>query len=93
MILAIILSIAAIAIINTVILAALERREEIGMMKAMGLQQRGCVSLSWNPPALGSWRIIGVLMGVGGVWLMNTYGIDFERLYGRIRLIRHAGHR
>ncbi|HHU51237.1 MAG TPA: ABC transporter permease [Firmicutes bacterium] len=83
-ILAIILSIAAIAIINTVILAALERREEIGMMKAMGLRNSEVVYVfvleSTGIGVLGG--IIGVLMGVGGVWLMNTYGIDFERLYG-----------
>ncbi|HEY8344504.1 MAG TPA: ABC transporter permease [Bacillota bacterium] len=83
-ILAIILSIAAIAIINTVILAALERREEIGMMKAMGLRNSEVVYVfvleSTGIGVLGG--IIGVLMGICGVWLMSTYGIDFERLYG-----------
>ena len=43
LILMITLLIAAIAIINTVILSALERMGEIGMMKAMGLQTREVV--------------------------------------------------
>lgn len=83
-ILFIILSIAAIAIINTVILAALERREEIGMMKAMGLRNSEVVYTfvleSTGIGILGG--MIGVLMGVCGVWLMIAYGIDFEALYG-----------
>lgn len=83
-ILFIILSIAAIAIINTVILAALERREEIGMMKAMGLRNSEVVYVfvleSTGIGVLGG--IIGVIMGVCGVWLMIAYGIDFEALYG-----------
>lgn len=46
LILSIILMFAAIAIINTVILSALERMKEIEMMKALGLQTREVVS--WN---------------------------------------------
>jgi putative ABC transport system permease protein len=83
-ILTIILLIAAIAIINTVILAALERREEIGMMKAMGLQNNEVVYTfvleSIGIGILGG--VIGVLMGIGGVWMMITYGLDFEAMFG-----------
>jgi putative ABC transport system permease protein len=83
-ILSIILSIAAIAIVNTVILAALERREEIGMMKAMGLRNSEVVYTfvleSTGIGILGG--VIGVLMGICGVWLLITYGIDFEAMYG-----------
>ena len=83
-ILAIILSIAAIAIVNTVILAALERREEIGMMKAMGLQNIEVVYTfvleSVGIGVLGG--IIGIILGVAGVWMMVTNGIDFEAMYG-----------
>lgn len=83
-ILTIILSIAAIAIVNTVILAALERREEIGMMKAMGLRNIEVVYTfvleSVGIGVLGG--IIGVVLGVAGVWLMVAHGIDFEAMYG-----------
>lgn len=83
-ILAIILSIAAIAIVNTVILAALERREEIGMMKAMGLRNIEVVYTfvleSVGIGVLGG--IIGIVLGVAGVWMMATNGMDFEGMYG-----------
>lgn len=83
-ILAIILSIAAIAIINTVILAALERREEIGMMKAMGLRNIEVVYTfvleSVGIGVLGG--MIGIVLGFAGVWIMVTNGLDFETMYG-----------
>ena len=83
-ILAIILSIAAIAIVNTVILAALERREEIGMMKAMGLRNIEVVYTfvleSVGIGVLGG--IIGMVLGIAGVWMMVVNGIDFEAMYG-----------
>ncbi|NLY75424.1 MAG: ABC transporter permease [Firmicutes bacterium] len=83
-ILTIILAIAAIAIINTVILAALERREEIGMMKAMGLRNIEIVYTfvleSVGIGALGG--MIGIVLGFAGVWMMVARGIDFEALYG-----------
>ena len=64
--------IAAIAIINTVILAALERMREIGTMKAMGLEVREIVYLfvmeSTGIGILGG--LIGLVMGTvgGGIW-------------------------
>lgn len=80
LILGIILLIAAIAIINTVILAALERMPEIGMMKAMGLEVKEIVYVfvaeSTGIGILGG--MIGVLLGVIGVGLYVRYGIDFS---------------
>ncbi|MCK4524067.1 FtsX-like permease family protein, partial [candidate division WOR-3 bacterium] len=75
-----ILFIAAIAIINTVILAALERMEEIGMMKAMGLEEKEIVYTFVMESAgiglLGG--IAGVMLGLAGVWLCVTYGFDWS---------------
>lgn len=83
-ILAIILSIAAIAIINTVILAALERMKEIGMMKAMGLQNKEIIYTfvmeSTGIGILGG--IIGIFMGIIGVYFMVKYGLDFDAMIG-----------
>lgn len=83
-ILTIILVIAAIAIINTVILAALERKEEIGMMKALGLQNREIVYTfvleSTGIGIIGG--IIGIILGLATVWFLSVYGLDFEALYG-----------
>ncbi len=77
----IILMIAAIAIINTVILAALERMEEIGVMKAMGLQEKEIiftfVTESTGIGIVGG--IAGVIMGFGGVWLFTHFGIDWSK--------------
>ena len=79
-ILAIILSIAAIAIINTVILAALERMKEIGMMKAMGLQNKEVVYTfvleSTGIGILGG--IIGMFLGLVGVWGLVKFGVNFD---------------
>jgi len=80
----IILMIGAIAIINTVILAALERMGEIGMMKALGLQNKEVVYTfvmeSTGIGMLGG--AIGILMGLAGAWLMAEYGVDFAALGG-----------
>lgn len=84
LIMVIILLIAAIAIINTVILAALERMEEIGMMKAMGLQEKEIIYTfvleSTGIGILGG--IIGVMIGVFGVGLFARYGLDLGALTG-----------
>ncbi len=80
MIMVIILTIAAIAIINTVILSALERMEEVGMMKAMGLQNKEVIYTfvleSTGIGILGG--IIGMLMGLIGVGLFSRFGMDFS---------------
>jgi putative ABC transport system permease protein len=78
----IILLIAAIAIINTVILAALERMEEIGMMKAMGLQTKEVIYTfvleSTGIGILGG--ICGLLLGLAGVGLFTIVGVDFSAI-------------
>lgn len=78
----IILMIAAIAIINTVILAVLERMEEIGVMKAMGLQENeiiyAFVAESAGIGIIGG--IAGVIMGFAGVWLFTHVGVDWSKL-------------
>ncbi|MCK8826820.1 ABC transporter permease [Natroniella acetigena] len=88
------LLIAAIGIINVIILAALERIKEIGMMKAMGMKEWQIIKIfmieGLGIGVIGS--IIGSLMGgVGVYWLVN-YGLDLiepdfglpvvERTYG-----------
>jgi putative ABC transport system permease protein len=83
LIMTIILLIAAIAIVNTVILAALERMEEIGMMKAMGLQTKEIIYIfvleSTGIGILGGF--IGVIMGFVGVYLLSIFGIDFGAIF------------
>lgn len=80
LIMVIILTIAAIAIINTVILSALERMEEVGMMKAMGSQNKEVIYTfvleSTGIGVLGG--IIGMLLGLLGVGLFSRFGMDFS---------------
>jgi len=82
LIMTVILLIAAIAIINTVILAALERTEEIGMMKAMGLQTKEVIYTfvleSTGIGILGG--ICGLLLGLAGVGLFTVVGVDFSEV-------------
>ena len=83
-ILLIILLIAAIAIINTVILAALERMNEIGMMKALGLRNKEIV-YTFVVESTGIGIVggsVGIILGALGVWGLSSYGLDFAGLYG-----------
>ncbi|NLA58565.1 MAG: ABC transporter permease [Firmicutes bacterium] len=81
-ILGIILVVAAIAITNTVILAALERMREIGTMKAMGLDVWEIVYLfvmeSTGIGILGG--LMGLVMGAVGVWFLVRFGLDFTAM-------------
>ncbi|MFW6266610.1 MAG: ABC transporter permease [Halanaerobiales bacterium] len=83
-ILSIILIIAAVGIINTVILAGIERVEEIGMMKAMGMKRWEIVS-SFVLESTGIGIIgggIGCLAAYIAVALFHRYGIDFFNMFG-----------
>lgn len=83
-VLGIILLIAAVGIINTVILAALERMEEIGMMKALGLKDREIVfSFVLESTGIGIiGGIIGCILGGLLVAYIYFYGIDLMALTG-----------
>ena len=76
----IILIIAAVGIINTIILSALERMEEMGMMKAMGMREREIIFI-YVVEAIGMGLIgglIGAVLGAIGVLLLQTIGIDLN---------------
>ncbi|MFN2341144.1 MAG: ABC transporter permease [Halanaerobium sp.] len=83
-ILAIILTMAAVGIVNTVILSALERMEELGMMKALGMHQREIVYTFMGEAAgigiIGG--VMGLLMGSIGLWIFNLYGLDIAAMTG-----------
>lgn len=81
-ILAIILTMAAVGIINTVILSALERMEELGMMKALGMHQSEIVYTFMGEAAgigiIGG--LMGLIMGIIGLWIFNLNGLDMAAL-------------
>jgi len=79
-ILLVVLLIGIIGIINNVILSALERTEEIGMMKALGMKEMEIVSV-FMVEATGIGIIgglIGCLLGAIGVGWLVKYGFDLS---------------
>jgi putative ABC transport system permease protein len=79
-ILFVVLLIGIIGIINNVVLSALERTEEIGMMKALGMKEMEIVSV-FMVEATGIGIIgglIGCLLGAIGVGWLIKYGFDLS---------------
>jgi len=79
-ILLVVLLIGVIGIINNVILSALERTEEIGMMKALGMKEREIVSV-FMVEATGIGIVgglIGCLLGAIGIGWLVKYGFDIS---------------
>lgn len=78
----IIIILATVGVINTVILSALERLEEIGMMKALGLKVREIVYVFVIESAgigfIGS--AFGILLGGIGVYFMSNFGISISTM-------------
>jgi putative ABC transport system permease protein len=87
-VLTVILMIGMIGIINNVILSALERTREIGMMKALGMREWEIV-LVFMIEACGVGIIgglAGCLLGVAGVGWMVKYGYDLSYIGGDMSL-------
>ncbi|MCK8824144.1 ABC transporter permease [Fuchsiella alkaliacetigena] len=82
-ILALILLVGAIGIINAIVLSALERVKEIGMMKAMGLKESQIVQVFVLEA--GGLGVIGGLIGCTVAAIVNalfaTFGIDVESFW------------
>jgi len=79
-ILSIVLLIGMVGIINNIILSALERTEEIGMMKALGMKEIEIV-LVFMVEAVGIGMmggLLGCFLGVLGVGWMNKFGYDLS---------------
>ena len=83
-ILGIILIIAVLGIINSIILAGIERVEEIGMMKALGMKEREIIlTFVYESTGIGViGAFIGAVFSFVGVGLFQKYGIDFFKLMG-----------
>ena len=83
-ILSVVLLIGMIGIINNVILSALERTAEIGMMKALGMREWEIVFVfmveATGIGILGG--LAGCLIGFAGVGLMAKYGFDLSYMGG-----------
>jgi len=80
LILSVVLLIGIVGIINNVVLSALERTEEIGMMKALGMREMEIVSVfmveATGIGIIGS--LVGGLLGAVGVGWLVKYGFDIS---------------
>lgn len=69
---------AAVIMANTVALATLERRRQIGILKAVGLRRGRVLRIMLLENTLIS--LLGGVLGIGlsalGVWLMTTFGLE-----------------
>ena len=78
-----ILVIAVVGVVNTILLGAMERVREIGMMKAMGMTTREIVLLfmleATGIGVLGS--ITGCLIGIAGNAYLVSHGINILESY------------
>ena len=87
-VLTVILMIGMIGIINNVILSALERTREIGMMKALGMREWEIVSVFMvEATGLGIiGGLAGCLLGAIGVGCMVKFGYDLSYIGGDMSL-------
>ncbi len=81
-ILLIIMLIAALVILNTMLMAVLERTHEIGIIKSMGMRNRGVVGLILTESTyIGLLGVfIGGLIGSGLTLLAQNTGLDFTKM-------------
>jgi putative ABC transport system permease protein len=81
-ILLIIMLIAALVILNTMLMAVLERTHEIGIIKSMGMRNRGVVALILvESTFIGFLGVfIGGLIGSGLTLLAQNTGLDFTKM-------------
>jgi ABC-type lipoprotein release transport system permease subunit len=83
MILFLVFVIAAVGVSNTMLMAVFERVRELGMMRALGMPERAVRRLFLYEAAgiglIGA--VLGVAVGVVGVWLLTEYGIDYRWMF------------
>lgn len=83
-ILAIVGIIAALGIVNSVLLAGMERSREIGTLKALGMTERQLTCLFMlEGMGIGLFGgLVGTLLGAGAVAYLTTVGIDYSQFSG-----------
>ncbi len=76
----------AFIITNILMMVVLERRKEIGILKAMGLKRREVLRLFLAEGALmgGIGSLVGASLGLGLCYLFSIYGLDFSDAMGSL---------
>ncbi|MDF1525757.1 MAG: FtsX-like permease family protein [bacterium] len=81
MIYAVILLIVAIGVLNTVLMSVMERRREIGILTALGMENRHVMLMVLVETVfitlLGI--LFGLAIGLGVNWYFSTYGLDLSQ--------------
>ena len=74
-----ILVFASFTILNTMLMAVMERTKEIGMMKALGMKDREIVWMVMIEALLIGFfaSLLGAVLGSGIAWYISTVGIDY----------------
>jgi ABC-type lipoprotein release transport system permease subunit len=77
---AVLFGIAALAIINTVLMSVMQRTREFGVLRALGLKRAEVGSLVFTEGMLLTLvsGFVGMLVGLGVVWLFFRHGLDFS---------------
>jgi ABC-type lipoprotein release transport system permease subunit len=76
----IILVMVALGVLNTMLMAVLERRYELGVCAAVGLQPTQLLTLVMYESVLLILLslVLGLILGLGGHWYFATYGLDMR---------------
>jgi len=79
---AIVLLIVAIGVLNTILMSVMERRREIGILTAVGMESEDVMKMILVETVfitlLGIFA--GVLIGLGVNWYFSTYGLDLSSM-------------
>jgi len=72
-----IILLAALGVLNTMMMSVLERTSEIGVLRAMGLGRLGVVAVFLSEAAViaVAGGLAGIALGIGPAWLLETRGI------------------
>ncbi len=81
MIYAIILLIVAIGVLNTILMSVMERRREIGILTALGMDNRDVMRMILFETLFITLAgiVAGLILGLGVNWYFSTYGLDLSR--------------
>jgi ABC-type lipoprotein release transport system permease subunit len=86
MIILIVLLIAAVGIVNTVLMSVYERIREVGVLRAFGLEKAEIVRMFLFEGTIiglvGS--ILGVILGALSVWYLTAVGYPVDKFFGNI---------